>query len=140
MIFDFNLFLLFKNLNHQEPVVIIDDTSTQLKEIKEIIDSPFENVKNKKVKLGVDKPKNLIHKKLAYILKNNLEVESDSESEGNGDLNYDSLTKMMGAINEGTYESKKKKKQFSHYLFFGTNLCLFLFLFLFLLLFFHYYY
>ena len=66
-----DLFLLFKNLNHQEPVVIIDDTSTQLKEIKEIIDPPFENVKNKKVKLGVDKPKNLIHKKLAYILKNN---------------------------------------------------------------------
>src|SRR3990172_2198181 len=28
---------------------------------------------------------------VAYILKNNLEVESDSESIGNSDLNYDSL-------------------------------------------------
>lgn len=68
-----DLILLFKNSDHKEPVVIIDDTATQLKQIKEIIDSPFENVKNKKVKLDVDE--SLINKKLAYILDNNDDKE-----------------------------------------------------------------
>ena len=67
-----DLILLFKNPDHKKPVVIIDDTATQLKQIKEIIDSSFENV-NKKVKLDVYEP--LIHKKLAYILKNNDDKE-----------------------------------------------------------------
>jgi hypothetical protein len=92
-----DLILLFKNSDHKEPVVIIDDTTSQLKEIKEIIDYSFENVKNKKVKLEVDKPKNyqLIHKKLAYILKNN-----DDEND---------LNKVVARIFGNNYSIEKLK-------------------------------
>ena len=72
-----DLILLFKNSDHSEPVVIIDDTATQLREIKEVMNYSFENVKNKKVKLEFNNSKDftLINKKLAYILKNNEDEE-----------------------------------------------------------------
>lgn len=52
---------------------------------------------------------------IAYILKNNLQVKgsdkSDDSNNPNSDLDLKSVSNLIGGINEGKYESKKKKRQ-----------------------------